>query len=159
MLAHEGRFAAAARWYAEVFTAHPHLLAGPPTGHRFYTAWAAASAGCGQGRDASDLDEESRAGLRRQALAWLRAELEAQHRLLEAQLETVGERIALGLRRWLEEPGFARVREPDSLGRLPEAERQAWQKLWADVADTRARAEETTAPEQGAGSKITVPER
>jgi hypothetical protein len=44
-------------------------------------------AGCGQGRDAADLDEESRAGFRHQALGWLRAELEAQRRLLEAHPE------------------------------------------------------------------------
>jgi hypothetical protein len=78
VLADEGRFAEAARWYAEVFAAHPHLLAGPPAGHRYYAAWAAVLAGCGQGRDASDLDEEGRAGFRRQALGWLRTELEAQ---------------------------------------------------------------------------------
>src|SRR5262249_32725572 len=158
VLAHEGRFAEAARWYAEVFTAHPHLLAGPPTGHRFYAAWAAALAGCGQGRDAADLSEASRAGFRRQALGWLRAELEAQRRLLEAQPETTGERIALGLRRWLEEPGFAGVRGPEALARLPEPERQGWHRLWADVADTLGRAQRTTVREQEAGGQVQRPE-
>jgi hypothetical protein len=33
-------------------------------------------------------------------------------------------------------------RGPEALARLPEAERQEWQKLWADVADTLARAAE-----------------
>jgi hypothetical protein len=60
---------------------------------------------------------------------------------------------------WLATPDFASVRGPDALGRLPEAERQAWQKLWADVADTLARAEGTTRPEQRAGSRRSVPER
>jgi hypothetical protein len=50
------------------------------------------------------------------------------------------------------------VSRPDALARLPEAEWQAWQKLWADIADTLARAEGMTPPEQRAGGKILVPE-
>jgi hypothetical protein len=159
VLAHEGRFAEAARWYAEVFAAHPHLVVGPPTGHRYYAAWAAVLAGCGQGRDASDLDAEGRAGLRRQALAWLGAELEAQRRLLEREPAPNCGCIAGGLQRWLRDPSFDRVREADALSRLPVAERQAWQKLWADVADTLAQAKEATAPGTKAGGKGPLPER
>jgi serine/threonine protein kinase/tetratricopeptide (TPR) repeat protein len=36
---------------------------------------------------------------------------------------------------------------------------QAWQKLWADVADTLTRARETPAPEQQGGRKLQRPER
>jgi hypothetical protein len=159
VLAHEGRFAEAARWYAEVFAAHPHLLVGSPTGHRYYAAWAAVLAGCGKGRDGSDLDEEARAGFRRQALGWLREELEAQLRLLEREPALNRGFIAGGLQRWLRDPYFAWVRGPDAQARMPAAERRAWQKLWADVADTLARAEGTTPPEQKAGSKRPLPER
>jgi hypothetical protein len=159
VLAHEGRFAEASRWYAEVLTGHPHLLVGRPIGHRYWAACAAALAGCGQGRDATALDEESRAGFRQRALGWLRDELEAQRRRLETER---GERrwiIAGGLQHWLRHPYFAGVREPDSLGRLPETERQVWQRLWTDVADTLARAEGATAPQEGAGRKGQLPER
>jgi hypothetical protein len=159
VLAHEGRFAEAARWYAVVFAAHPHLLVGTPTGHRYYAAWAAVLAGCGHGRDASALDEEGRAGFRRQALGWLRAELEAQRRLLEREPAKNRWFITLGLERWLREPYFAGVRGPDSLGRLPAAERLAWHKLWADVADTLARAEGTAPPGQKTGSQGLLPDR
>jgi hypothetical protein len=159
VLAHEGRFAEAARWYAEVFAAHPHLLVGSPTGHRYYAAWAAVLAGCGQGRDASGLDEEGRAGFRRQALGWLRAELEAQRRLLEREPAPNRGFIAGGLQRWLRDPYFDRVRWPDALSRLPVAERRPWQQLWADVADTLARAEGTTPPEPKAGSQLPLAER
>src|SRR5262249_30840153 len=79
----EERSAAAARYYAEAFAAHPQLLSGPSTGHRYRAACAAALAGCGQGQDATDLDETSRAGFRRKALDWLWAALEARQRLLE----------------------------------------------------------------------------
>jgi hypothetical protein len=101
---------------------------------------AAAAGRCGQGRDAADLDETSRAAFRRQALDWLRAELEAQHRLLEEEPQTARFTVARDLQSWLEDPGFAGLRGPEALARLPAAERQAWQELWTDIADTLARA-------------------
>jgi hypothetical protein len=141
LFAQQGRFAAAARWYAEVFTAHPHLLAGPPTGHRYYAAWAAVLAGCGHGQDPTDLDEESCAGFRNQALGWLRAELEVHRRLLEAHPERTRGWVAGSLTRWLRAPYFAAVRAPDALTRLPEDERRAWQELWEEVEALRQRAD------------------
>jgi hypothetical protein len=67
--------------------------------------------------------------------------------------------IADGLSRWLWDPDFAGVREPDALIRLPAAEGQAWQKLWEEVTDTQARAEGTSLPEQKTDSKIPLPDR
>jgi serine/threonine protein kinase/tetratricopeptide (TPR) repeat protein len=43
-------------------------------------------------------------------------------------------------------PPGAGVRRPDAPEKLPEAERQSWQKLWTDVADMLQRAAEKTAP-------------
>src|SRR5262249_35617067 len=43
--------------------------------------------GCGQGQDAADLDEKTLVSFCRQAWGWLRAELEAQRRLLEQEPE------------------------------------------------------------------------
>jgi hypothetical protein len=153
VLMDQGRYAAAARWFAEAFTAHPHLLAGRPSGQRYLAARAAYRAGRGQGRDAADLDEKTRAGFRRQALDWLRAELEAQRRLLEEEPQTARLSVARDLQYWLEAPDEVGVPGPEALGLLPAAERPAWQKFWADVVDTRARALRTTVPEQEAGSK------
>jgi hypothetical protein len=146
ILRHQQRYVATARWYGEGFTAYPQILVDPPTGHRYAAARAAALAGCGQGRDATDLDSKSRAGFRRQALGWLRSALEARRRLLEQEPEPNRWVVACDLPYWLGDPDFDGVRGPDALGRLPAAERQAWQTLWADVADTLARAEGTTAP-------------
>jgi hypothetical protein len=84
-------------------------------------------------------------------LDWLRAELETRLDLPEP--EKTRWLVAGDLDRWLVDPYFAGVREPDTLARLPEAERQAWQKLWADVEDALARAEGTTPPHQQTGSK------
>ena len=135
----EGQYAAAARWYAEALTAYPHLPAGPSTKHRYLAACAAARAGCGRGRDAADLDEATRLGFRRQALDWLRAELDSWRRLLEKEPGNAW-LVARDLRDWLEDPHLAGVRGPDALARLPATERQAWQRLWTDIANALARA-------------------
>jgi hypothetical protein len=37
------------------------------------------------------------------------------------------------LRQWQQDPALAGVRESSALSTLPEVERDAWQKLWADV--------------------------
>ena len=57
--------------------------------------------------------------------------------------------VALGqtLRQWQGDAGLAGVRTPDSLARLPKAEQEAWQQLWADVATTLERVRKTRAPE------------
>jgi hypothetical protein len=137
----DGRFAAAARLYTGAFTAHPHLLDGPSTRNRYRAACAAAMAGSGQGRDATDLDEATRVAFRRQALDWLRAELEARRRLLAKEPGKVLA-VARDLQDWLWDSPFAGLRGPDALARLPEAERQEWQELWTDIADALARAVE-----------------
>jgi hypothetical protein len=134
------------------------VLAGPPTNHRYHAACAAARAGCGQGQDAAGLDEAARAGCRRQARDWLRAELEARRRLLAQEPGKVLA-VARDLQDWLWDSPFARVRGPDALARLPAAERHEWQELWAAVADMLARAQGAITQRQKAGSRISVPDR
>jgi hypothetical protein len=152
VLGRQEQFAAAVRWFAEAFRADPALLTGRPSRLRYHAACAGALAGCGRGRDTAGLDEEARAGFRRQALDWLRAELEARVRLLEDP-QTAYLTVPRDLPYWLEAPDFAGVRGPEALGRLPQSERQAWQQLWADVADTLARAYRTAAPEERAAPR------
>jgi serine/threonine-protein kinase len=133
-------YAVAARWYAEAFAADPKLLAGRPFADRYNAACAAALAGCGQGQDAGGLDAKERARLRRQALDWLRAELEATRRQLEKEPAEARPVVVQQMQHWLGDPDFAGVRGPDALGRLPEAERPAWEKLWREVEGLRQRA-------------------
>jgi hypothetical protein len=45
-------------------------------------------------------------------------------------------------------PPSAGIRIPDTPKKLPEAERESWQKLWHDVADMLQRAAEKTAPDK-----------
>jgi tetratricopeptide (TPR) repeat protein len=156
---HKKLYAAAVRWYAEAFAADPNLLAGPPSGQRYNAACAAALASCGQGQDAVGLGERECARLRGQGLDWLRADLEAWRRLLEKEPAKARPVVAQQMQHWLGDPDFTSVRGPEALDRLPAAERHAWQKLWADVAHTLARAHGTTAPETKAKNKVQLPER
>jgi hypothetical protein len=61
--------------------------------------------------------------------------------------------VSQQLQHWLTGPAFAKVRGEQALARLPEAERLAWQKLWAGVADTLARARGEKALEDKAARK------
>jgi serine/threonine protein kinase/tetratricopeptide (TPR) repeat protein len=131
---------AAARFYTDAFTAQPSLADQLGAGHRYNAACAAALAGCGQGKDADKLDDKERARLRVQAQAWLRADLDAWGRLLDKAEDRGRTQILQNMPRWLADTDLAGVRGPEALARLPEAERQAWQKLWDDVADLLARA-------------------
>jgi hypothetical protein len=95
----KGLHRAAVRFYEEAFAAQPKLAGYLNPGHRYNAACAAALAGCGQGQDAAKLDDKERAGLRRQALDWLRADLEAWRRLLDQEPDLVpGETV--GRKRW-----------------------------------------------------------
>ena len=142
------RFAASARLYAEALT-DPKLPDNLQTDHRYNAACIAALAGCGQGKDAAALDAKERERLRNQALAWLRADLEVWIRHLEKEPAKSVPIIVKQMQHWLADTDFAGVRGPDALGKLPEVERQAWQKLWADVADTLAKAIRCRKPEAG----------
>jgi tetratricopeptide (TPR) repeat protein len=89
----------------------------------------------GQGSDETRLGEQERVGLRRQALAWLRAGLE-----LRIQLRQDGELADLqagsgwSLFGWQSDPALAGVRDGAALPKLPGPEREQWQRLWVDVA-------------------------
>src|SRR5262249_18294648 len=116
--------------------AKPKLADDLTAGHRYDAAGAAALAGCGQGKDADKLDAKERERLRQQALDWLRADLKAYRQLMDKSSGKARPEIAQRLQHyWLSDDDFNGVRG-DALSKLPEAERQSWQQLWADVADT-----------------------
>jgi serine/threonine-protein kinase len=134
------RFAAAQRFYSEAFAAEPKLADDLNAQHRYNAACAAALAGCGQGVNADKLDEKERARLRQQALDWLRADLKAYRQAMERAADKVSGALAQRLQHWLQDNDFAGVRGPDALAKLPEAEREEWQKLWQEVEALRQRA-------------------
>jgi serine/threonine-protein kinase len=127
------RYALAARFYDEAFAAEPKRAGDRPSEARYNAACAAALAGCGQGEDADKLDTKARARLRQQALDWLRADLAAWHKVLEGDRSKAATAVRQQMQHWLQDADFAGVRGPQALAQLPEAERPAWRKLWAEV--------------------------
>ena len=121
------RYLSAARLYADAMTAEAN------SADRFHAACCAARAGCGEGVDATDLDENDRAGLRGRALGWLRADLAVLKRQVEGAKPEERKQAAETLRRWREDVALAGLREPARLAKLPAEEQEAWKKFWADV--------------------------
>ena len=87
--------------------------------------WAAA----GQGSKKGPVSESERAHLRGKSLGWLRAHLE-----LTAKMRNDGQAVFGLLTILRTDPYLAGVRDRDELAKLPNAEREPWQRLWADVA-------------------------
>ncbi len=127
--------AAAARLYAEAFANDAKLADDLTKPYRYNAACVAALAGCGQGKDVDKLDAKERARLRQQAAMWLRADL--AHWTKQAASDKPKERAAAQetLKHWQEDTDLAGVRDKDALEKLPADERDAWRKLWQDVAE------------------------
>jgi serine/threonine protein kinase/tetratricopeptide (TPR) repeat protein len=141
------RYATAARFYREAFAAEAKRADDRPSDARYDAACAAALAGCGQGVDADTLDTTARARLRQQALDWLRAD-RAAWQVLEGDRSKAAPAVREKMQHWLQDTDFAGVRGPQALAKLPEAERSAWGKLWAEVEELFAQAGgKTSAPE------------
>jgi serine/threonine-protein kinase len=132
--------AEAARLYREAFDDRPALASTPWADNRLRAARSAALAGCGLGADAGRLDEAARAALRAQARAWLRADLDAWAARLSGSSVATRRALLLALRERRHDPDLACVRHPTALAALPEAERRAWEALWAEVAALAERA-------------------
>ena len=130
---------AAVRLYDVVFAKQPSLADDLTAKHRFLAARAAALAGSGSGEDAAKLDAGAKAALRKKALEWLRADVDAWAKRLNnangAEL-SFASRTAKG---WELSKDLAGVRDPASLAKLSEAERQDWQTLWANVKELALR--------------------
>jgi serine/threonine-protein kinase len=133
-------FAAAARCYAEAFAAEPKLADNLLSGDRYQAACAAARAAAGQGRDAGQLTAPERARLRRQALAWLRADLVRWTKILDLGNPQGRSTVQQKLRHWQRDSDLAGIRDAAWLVNLPADELRACRRLWADVAALLKRA-------------------
>ena len=112
--------------------AEPSLANDPQRARRYYAACMAASAGCGRGKDASNLDDEERARLRDQARQWLRAEVAAWGKKIDSA-PAARESTEEALKLWLTDPDLAGLREPELLDKLPVAEVRACREMWHDI--------------------------
>jgi superkiller protein 3 len=125
------RYVAAARFYADAFAADPKLVGDLQRQHRYNAACSAALAAVG--KNADTLTAPHSLALRRQALTWLRADLFTWTRLAAAG-QVGRSRLARILTHWQKDADLAGLRDPAALAKLPVEERQACEKLWADVA-------------------------
>ena len=138
-LMQEKRFAAAARFFAGAFAADEKLADDLLLGYRYNASCAAARAVGGQGVDGSTLSDDERATLRRQALDWLKADLQAWRDILQSQPDRAGETVTM-LSHWRRDPDLANLREDAALDKLPGDDEAEWDKLWSDVAELRGEA-------------------
>ncbi|HEV3237957.1 MAG TPA: tetratricopeptide repeat protein, partial [Gemmataceae bacterium] len=133
-------YLSATRLYRESITAKPDLVDSPDNGLRYDAACTAAQAGCGQGEDAVNLAAEEYAFLRQQALTWLGADLAAWRQILEKDRDKARAKVVQTMTQWLQDTDFKGVRSKEGLAKLPEDERQGWEKLWQEVAALKERA-------------------
>jgi serine/threonine protein kinase/Flp pilus assembly protein TadD len=123
-----GDYALGVRLYAAAFAAAPDPTNHIHLGHRYGAACCAVLAAA-----ALKADDRERPRLRRQALDWLRADLAFWEHQAEARDTGSRARMQQALWTWQNHPELASVRPKEGLATLPDAERSAWEKLWADV--------------------------
>jgi hypothetical protein len=130
------------RLYADAFAAQPRLADDMQAEHRYNAACCAALAAAGKGHGADKLDPKERARLRRQALSWLRADLDVCDKRLASSQAAELQAILHRLQHWQQDTDLAGVRDESALSVLSAEERAAWRKLWADVAKGVRQAQE-----------------
>jgi eukaryotic-like serine/threonine-protein kinase len=138
---YQKRYAASARLYADAF-AEPKLATNLNQQHRYNAARSAALAAAGQGEDARLLPDKVVVMFRRWALAWLRDDLTAYNKIDPQNNAAAKRAIRLRLTHWQHDPDLASLRDKEAVDKLPEAERDACRKLWADVATLLQRTQE-----------------
>jgi tetratricopeptide (TPR) repeat protein/tRNA A-37 threonylcarbamoyl transferase component Bud32 len=119
----------AARFFEAAFAAQLRLAEDLTSSDRYDAARAGALAA----GDTARLDDAERALLRRQALGWLRADLDLWAKQLEIGTPEAREAVRGPLQNWRRDTDLAGLRDPAAIGKLPEAEWGPWLKLWADV--------------------------
>ncbi len=125
-------FAMATRLYAEAMAEEPKLVADPQSGLPYNAACSAAMASTGKGKDDPSPDLAAREKLRRQAIDWLAADLPAWQERIDAARGDWPIFVPI-LAHWREDADLLSLRDPAEVAKLPEADREACRKLWADL--------------------------
>jgi serine/threonine-protein kinase len=128
---HREQYRAAVRFYLDAFRADPNLAGNLVAGHRYFAACYALAA-AGTSKDLDPPDNQERADLRKQALEWLRRDLEEYRGLVERSKEA-RPIIQQRLGRWLHENDLAAAHDPAFVITWPAAEQDAWRQFWAEV--------------------------
>ena len=126
-------FLASARMFAAAFAADPKLADDLKTANRYNAACYAALAAAGQSKDNPPPDEKQKAELRRQALSWLRADLDLWKKQLTSDKPEDRTATTQQLRHWQQDSDLSGLRDAREVAKLPADEQEACKKLWADV--------------------------
>ena len=94
-----------------------------------------------QDHDASTITDADRMAMRKQAYEWLCADLGSWNKCLQKKQPDDTLALANVLAQWEKNPGLADVRDKKNLTKLSDAERESWQKLWAEVEQLRKQAD------------------
>lgn len=129
-----GRYVVSARLFREAFAADPEIASDPSRNARYEAAAAAIHSAAGAGPDAADLDAETKSKWRREALAWLRAELDVRISHLKDDKIPRPE-VRTELRELLRDRDFNSVRQPESMTELGDEEFGAWSRFWMRVTE------------------------
>ncbi len=122
----------AVRYYVEAFEKESKTAEDLYARHRYQAAKAAVLAAADGGNDKLD-DKERARSRRRQALAWLRADLTAWTKVVESGPPQERELARDILAHLQKDTNLATVRNKDALKKLPETEQLDWHQFWADV--------------------------
>jgi serine/threonine-protein kinase len=137
------QFLVTVRFLEQSLAANPdwagRLPADPP---RYYAACCAAMAAAGKDRSAGILEAAAQRRLRQQAVSWLRDELDRNRKRLAKGTPEDRAAVAKALAYWKVDGWLAAVRDKDAVDKLPQDERDACRKLWADVATLHKRSQE-----------------
>jgi tetratricopeptide (TPR) repeat protein/serine/threonine protein kinase len=127
------RYADAARFFADAFGAKPELADNLHGHYRYNAACIAARAAAGKGEGATKLSDNERARWRKQTHGWLKADLKLWTEILKKGTPQGRMGVQQMLQHWQNDTDLVTVRDAMALVNLPQEERQAWTKLWADV--------------------------
>ena len=146
-----GLHAAAARLYADAFAADPKLADDMNSRIRFGAACSASLAGSATITGTTDPGEAERRRWRKQALDWLRADLDSLARHALGTEPSNRELVKRILMNWQIEPALAMLRDPAALEKLSPSERQECQSFWRDLNTLLERTKARTARSGASG--------
>lgn len=133
-------YAESATFYKKAFATGAEVASRQESDDVYNAACVAALAGCGRGKDAESLDDETRDAWRRQALTWLHSSFVYWQKILEAGGTDSNSSVIQQLNHWKHDNDLAGLRNEAALVDRPEAEQRACRALWGEVDELLSKA-------------------
>lgn len=129
----EKRYLPAAKLFERAFRDDAALADDFANAGRYDAACAAALAAAGRGIDTGWLSDLERAQWRRQAIAWLQAELALDRKLVTNGSPDQRRRALDRLRDWPIDSDLVSLRQPAALVKLSAVQQQACRQIWSEI--------------------------